>query len=451
MAIPSRQIGWSTKANLLWQISKQLEQLIKVSAPNKIRDLIALFKLRVGFNDGTFEAEACLNATLTNLDSLGLLDKASLIITPNAYNEGVLYDVVPNTPLGDMDVVRATTATRVNSLGLIEEVGLNVPRIDFSNGICPSLLVEPQRTNILNYSDDFTNSSWVKYNGAIVTPSVIPSLIQGKIAYDITNIGIAGGVLLQGIAPLTDKTYSVWIRAIDASDVGKTVGFANNGSFSVFITLTANWQKFTYFDLGTFGNQFQIGGGGTANKFCLCATQLEQGSYSTSYIPTTLSTVTRNADVISKTNSFIANKTAACLFIDLNRYYYASDYVGILGYRNGTTCDLYMLQYQNSDVIEFRAKSANGVQNSINLNVSLGHSKIAMYRENDKLSIFINGIKIIEQTSVSPMNEFLNSPQPLRINTDPFFGSYDAQLFINSAQIYTTILTDQECINLTTL
>jgi hypothetical protein len=27
MAISSRQIGWSTKANLLWQISKQLEAL----------------------------------------------------------------------------------------------------------------------------------------------------------------------------------------------------------------------------------------------------------------------------------------------------------------------------------------------------------------------------------------------------------------------------------------
>jgi len=32
MAIPSRQIGWGTKANLLWQISKQLEQLIGVTS-----------------------------------------------------------------------------------------------------------------------------------------------------------------------------------------------------------------------------------------------------------------------------------------------------------------------------------------------------------------------------------------------------------------------------------
>ena len=32
MAIPSRQIGWSGRANLLWQISKQLEYLTCVAA-----------------------------------------------------------------------------------------------------------------------------------------------------------------------------------------------------------------------------------------------------------------------------------------------------------------------------------------------------------------------------------------------------------------------------------
>lgn len=32
MGIPSKQIGWSTEANLLWQISKQLETLIKVTS-----------------------------------------------------------------------------------------------------------------------------------------------------------------------------------------------------------------------------------------------------------------------------------------------------------------------------------------------------------------------------------------------------------------------------------
>ena len=52
---------------------------------------------------------------------MSLLEKASLVVTPNGYKAGKLYSVIPNTALGDMDVVRATTATRVNSLGLIEE------------------------------------------------------------------------------------------------------------------------------------------------------------------------------------------------------------------------------------------------------------------------------------------------------------------------------------------
>jgi len=34
MAIPSRQIGWSTKSNLLWEISKQLQQLTSVIGKN---------------------------------------------------------------------------------------------------------------------------------------------------------------------------------------------------------------------------------------------------------------------------------------------------------------------------------------------------------------------------------------------------------------------------------
>jgi hypothetical protein len=36
MGIPSKQIGWSTKSNLLWQISKQLEQLINIIGTSTI-------------------------------------------------------------------------------------------------------------------------------------------------------------------------------------------------------------------------------------------------------------------------------------------------------------------------------------------------------------------------------------------------------------------------------
>ena len=34
MAVPARQIGWSQEANLLWEISRQLERLIQVTNSN---------------------------------------------------------------------------------------------------------------------------------------------------------------------------------------------------------------------------------------------------------------------------------------------------------------------------------------------------------------------------------------------------------------------------------
>lgn len=32
MSIPNKQIGWSNESNLLWEISRQLERLIQVTA-----------------------------------------------------------------------------------------------------------------------------------------------------------------------------------------------------------------------------------------------------------------------------------------------------------------------------------------------------------------------------------------------------------------------------------
>ena len=57
---------------------------------------------------------------------MSLLDKTSLVLTPNAIKEGKIYAAKPNNGNGDMTVVRATTATRVNSEGFIEEVPYNL-------------------------------------------------------------------------------------------------------------------------------------------------------------------------------------------------------------------------------------------------------------------------------------------------------------------------------------
>ena len=60
-----------------------------------------------------------------------LLQSASILLTPTAYTASKVECIKPNTSVGDFDFTRATTATRVNSSGLIESVLSGLPRIDF--------------------------------------------------------------------------------------------------------------------------------------------------------------------------------------------------------------------------------------------------------------------------------------------------------------------------------
>jgi hypothetical protein len=178
---------------------------------------------------------------------MSLFEDASLIVTPNAVKAGKLYSIKPTDGAGDLDVVRATTATRVNSDGLIESVANNVPRLDYTNGSCPSILVEPQRTNLVFPSATATTQT------RTVT----------AVAHTLSFYG-TGTVVLSGVAIATLSGTGANNRV--------TLTFTPTAG-SLILTITGSVTDW----------------------------QLEAGSNATSYIPTLASAVTRNADVISKT------------------------------------------------------------------------------------------------------------------------------------------------------
>lgn len=177
---------------------------------------------------------------------MSIYSDASLIVTPNAVKAGKLYSIVPTDGTGDLTVTRATSATRVNSAGLIENVGANIARLDYSNGSCPSILVEPQRTNLVFPSANATTQT------RTVTAT----------AHTLSFYG-TGTVTLSGVATST------------------LVGTGINNKVSLTFTPTA-------------GSLILTVSGSVINW------QLEAGLNATSHIPTTTATVTRNADVISK-------------------------------------------------------------------------------------------------------------------------------------------------------
>ena len=55
---------------------------------------------------------------------------------------------------------------------------------------CPRLLLEPQRTNLVTYSEDFSNAYWSKSRASVVLNSTISpdgSLNASKLVEDTTS------------------------------------------------------------------------------------------------------------------------------------------------------------------------------------------------------------------------------------------------------------------------
>ena len=143
----------------------------------------------------------------------------SLLNIPYVIKAGTLYSQIPETGAGDFVVTRSASnaATRINSLGFIETVSDNIPRLDYPlggavNG-CPALLVEPSATNLALQSDTLNTSPWGTSN-ATVTPNAILSPSNTLTADQINYTANIASRAFQNIASSnsTTYTYSVFVK-----------------------------------------------------------------------------------------------------------------------------------------------------------------------------------------------------------------------------------------------
>ena len=358
---------------------------------------------------------------------------------------------------------------------------LDVPRLDYTNSSCPSILVEPQRTNLLlrsnelstapNVLDNVTGTSnfYVSPDGSINAIKLAETVVNDRHGFyqyfNVTAQTYTISVFTKQIGRryislMSDFTGTNSLSFFDLQEkvvVSNGTGFTcsieeySDGWFRLSATVTASaGLKYIIFGGSTNGTTNTYIGN-TSTFMTFYGFQLEAGSNATSYIPTVASTVTRNADVISKTGiADLIGQTEGTIFSDINLTFLNSSL-------NRSIVNLFVNDANTSDLIRFRVSGANfgyDIRNSgvIQSNIlspvyTIGRYKLAIIYKNNYAAFFINGVKIGEDLSVSiPIG--LNV---IRLGTFNAGAAENLTDSINSTIIYKTALTDEECIALTTL
>lgn len=380
----------------------------------------------------------------------------------------------------EFDFSRGSIATYVGKDGLIKSAASDVPRIDFSDSTNGALLLEGQSTNLIPYSEDFSDASWQKSGSSITSNSVtspngtlnadklvesstigthwireIITVVNGKITFSIfAKKGERDYILLRENTRggyyfnLNDGTIGgVYSNAPDSYEIKEF----SNGWYKCSITVTvinSTADLLVYTANSNNSNNYQ--GDGTSGIY-IWGAQLEQNSFSTSIIPTSGSTVTRLADVCNNSGSAQDfNSEEGVLYAEIAALREVNDNVQFLSLGSGSyTSNSVFLQFRsaaNQLAVWSYANNINQIAEIFTVTNIKEFNKIAIsYKLND-FKVYVNGSIVYTNTTYSPPTD--NSLNVLEFSRD---GSSSLYGKTKNLKVFTTALTDEELAALTTI
>ncbi len=371
----------------------------------------------------------------------------------------------------------------VTSISVKEVTRDNVPRIDYTGGGCPHILAEPQRTNLMPYSEDFSGSSWTKSYVTVTSDSV--NSLDGNLNADLIletsaadrhifwdNTLASGGdytvsiflkkqnnryVFFQSGVDNASTRYGI-IYDFDGGVVTDTnsKGSPTNTSYKVEQHING-WVKLSITQTHTSGDVYLICGGSDAaiptyniqkepvytgnasNGFYAWGAQVEEGSYSTSYIPTSGSTVTRNQDIFTRDGiGSLINSTEGVLFAELSAL--ANDGTfRVISLSDGTSSNRLWLYFTvGSNLIQV----FDGTTIIAYTIVVTNMIKVAVVYDSNGARMWVNGLQV-------GSNSYVGFSGFDRLNFDDGAGGNKFFGKVKQLQVYNTALTDEQLLQLT--
>lgn len=377
---------------------------------------------------------------------------------------GVAETISGNTVSAGANLVIRVTSSNTSGVLTIDNISVkeatidNLPRVDYTDGTS-SLLVEPQRTNLLPYSEAITQANGYSPSGVTFASNQGTTPMGTNNATKLTSTGT--DPFIQYVVPNTNATFtlSVYAKGVGSS-VGKNINFflvrdnyAEVAQSSQF-TLTNEWVRYTAtLSLSTNPTTQVIyrldapSVGVAGDEVLIWGAQIEQGSYPTSYIKTSGSTVTRNQETYTKTGiSDLINSEEGVLFFEMAALSDDGTLRCITLSDGGITNRVLIIYDTQSNSIRAVVVSTAGTSfdELHTVTSTLDFHKIAIKWKLNDFALWIDGVEVATDTSGA-------APIGLdRIVFDVGNGTYDFYGKVKQLQIFKTALSDPELVTLTT-
>ena len=371
----------------------------------------------------------------------------------------------------EFDFTRATTATRVNKSGLIESVATNVPRIDFTDDTKGHLLLEPASTNKITYSQNFNltgtpSSGTGRQNNATTAPSLLPSPDGGTNAFTFIYDGTFNASIRKIVGVDADQviTMSIFLKKtadtpVFSADSDIRMGMFNNLAPNVSLNLgnalnaapVGEWRRYSLSATGDSdgGQCVPNVRSDVAARIDAFGWQVETNSFATSYIPTSGSSVTRNAELCNGSGAEQDfNSLEGVLYAEIAAIADDQQFKVISISDSSSNNEVLIRTFHTNPNVynaRVRANASNAATMTNTVSDITQFNKIAVKYKSGDIGFFVNGVKVVSTTGTFT---FTNNLNQLRFEGGGSGGDFYGK--VREVRTYRTALTDAELIALTT-